>query len=66
MSRTKPTEGELLMLQFECDTCGNEPGDWCCRPDPRTGLGVYCTDLHAPRYYQAVAAGLLPLPDGAA
>lgn len=60
MSRTRQSEAERRMLRFECDWCGNRPGDWCCAPD-RSGVVRFTQYLHASRFEQATAAGLLPL-----
>lgn len=45
-----------VMLSHPCTRCGAPPFVWC-----HTGTGRGATFLHASRFYQAQAAGELPL-----
>lgn len=59
MSRRYPTEPEVRMLRYDCERCGETAGVWCC--SNRTDR--WTTYLHASRFWQATADGLLPLTD---
>ena len=62
MSRTRPSTGERIMLDYPCQHCGATPGEWCYRDNwPPTSM--WAADLHAARFYAATQSGRLPLSD---
>ena len=50
--------GELRMRQFPCEKCGAEVGRRCVAKSGRR-----LSYSHAPRFYAAIDAGLLPTLD---
>lgn len=55
MSDIHPSTSQQSMLSVACERCKAKPGNWCL-----TTSGAGATNLHAPRWYAARDAGLLP------
>ena len=53
------TRVQCVELAYPCRACKAPADKWCTTPSGRTA-----TDLHAARFYDATAAGDLPLRDG--
>jgi hypothetical protein len=48
VTQRNPNEWQQKQLEFTCDYCGAQPGDWCV-----TTGGQPVTWLHGSRHYQA-------------
>lgn len=63
MTYRDPNYPERVMLRFPCAYCDAPVGEWC----KRRATAVYPAGyLHAPRFYAATAARLLPLTEATA